>query len=45
MSDFSSDFGAFYVGIITVVSMLSCAILRYNHTLSTAPAATVKDER
>ena len=45
MSDFSSDFGAFYVGIITVVSMLSCAILRYNRTLSTVPAAAVEDEQ
>jgi hypothetical protein len=44
MSDFSSDFGAFYVGIITI-SMLSCAILRYNRALSTSPAAAVKDER
>jgi hypothetical protein len=45
MSDFSSDFGAFYVGIITIVSMLSCAILRYNRALSTSPAAAVKGER
>jgi hypothetical protein len=45
MSDFSSDFGAFYVGIITIVSMLSCAILRYNRAVSTVPAATVKEER
>jgi hypothetical protein len=45
MSDFSSDFGAFYVGIITIVSMLACAILLHNRTLSTAPAATVKEDR
>ena len=45
MSDFSSDFSAFYVGIITIVSMLACAILLYNRTVSTVPAATVKDER
>jgi hypothetical protein len=45
MSDFSNDFGAFYIGIITIVSALSCAILRCNRALSTVPAATVKDER
>ena len=45
MSDFSNDFGAFYVGIIAIVSMLFCAILRYNCAVSTVPAATVKDER
>ena len=45
MSDFSSDFGAFYVGIITVVSMLAWAVLLYDRTVSTVPAATVKEER
>ena len=45
MSDFSSDFGAFYVGIITIVSILACAILLQNRTLSTVPAATVKEDR
>ena len=45
MSDFSSDFGAFYVGIITIVSVLSCVILRYNRDLSTVPAATDEEER
>jgi hypothetical protein len=45
MSDFSSEFGAFYVGIITIVSMIACAILLHNRTLSTIPAGTVKDER
>jgi hypothetical protein len=44
MSDFSSEFGAFYVGIITIVSMIACAILLYNRTLSTMPAGPVKDE-
>ena len=44
MSDFSSEFGAFYVGIITIVSMITCAILLFNRTLSTIPAATVKAE-
>jgi hypothetical protein len=45
MSDFSSDFGAFYVAIITITSMLACAILRYNRTHSTIPAGPAKDER
>ena len=45
MSDFPSEFGAFYVGIIMIVSMIACAILRYNRTISTIPAGTVKDER
>jgi hypothetical protein len=45
MSDFSSDFGAFYVSIIAIVSMLACAILLYNRTVSTVPAATVKEVR
>ena len=44
MSDFSSEFGAFYVGIITIASMIACAILLYNRTLSTMPAGPVKDE-
>lgn len=37
MSDFSSEFWAFYVGIITIVSIAACAILLYNCT--TKPAA------
>lgn len=45
MSDFSSEFGVFYVAIITIASMLACAILVYNRTLSDIPAGTVKDER
>ncbi len=45
MSDFSSEFGTFYVGIITIVSMMACAILLCNRTLSTIPAGAVKDER
>jgi hypothetical protein len=45
MSDFSNEFGAFYVGIITIVSMIACAILRYNRTVSDNPASPVKDER
>jgi len=45
MSDFSSDFGAFYVGIITIVSMLAWAVLLYNRTVSTVPAVTVREER
>ena len=45
MSDFSSDFGAFYVGIITIFSMIACAILLHNRTISTVPAGRVKDQR
>ena len=45
MSDFSSDFGAFYVGIITVVSMLAWAVLLYNRIVSTVPATAVTEER
>ena len=37
MSDFSSDFWAFYIGIITLVSIAGCAILLYNCT--SAPVA------
>jgi len=37
MSDFSSEFWPFYVGIITLVSIIACAILLYNCT--TKPAA------
>ena len=32
MSDFTSDFWALYVGIITVASIVACAILLYNCT-------------
>ena len=37
MSDFSSEFWAFYVGIITLVSIVACAVLLFNFT--TKPAA------
>src|SRR6185436_19372838 len=37
MSDFSSEFWPFYVGIITLVSIIACAILLYNCT--TKPVA------
>ena len=37
MSDFSSEFWPYYVGIITLVSIAACAILLYNCT--TKPAA------
>ena len=37
MSDFTSDFWAWYVGIITVVSVIACAVLLY--TFSTTKAA------
>ena len=37
MSDFSSEFWPFYVGIITLVSIVACAVLLYNCT--TKPAA------
>ena len=37
MSDFSSEFWAFYVGIITLVSIIACAVLLYNCT--TKPVA------
>ena len=37
MSDFSSEFWPLYVGIITLVSIIACAILLYNCT--TKPAA------
>lgn len=36
MSDFSSDFWAFYVGIITIVSIIACAVLLYNCTTQSA---------
>jgi cytochrome c oxidase cbb3-type subunit 3 len=36
MSDFSSEFWAFYVGIITIVSIIACAVLLFNCT--TKPA-------
>jgi len=37
MSDFSSDFWTFYIGLITVVSIIACALLLYSY--STARAA------
>ena len=37
MSDFSSEFWPYYVGIITLVSIIACAVLLYNCT--TKPAA------
>ena len=45
MSDFSSEFWPYYVGIITLVSIIACAILLQNRTLSTVPAATIKEDR
>ena len=45
MSDFSSEFGALYVGIITLSSMIACAILLYNRVLSPMPDGPVEDER
>jgi len=43
MSDFSVEFGAFYVAIITFVSMITCAILLHNRTLSTVAAGIAED--
>jgi len=34
MSDFSSDFWEFYIGVITVVSILACALLLPMNTMS-----------
>jgi len=39
MSDFTSDFWAWYVGVITVISVLACAVLLYASTT----AQVVKD--
>jgi hypothetical protein len=44
MSDFSFEFGAFYVGVITLVSMITCAVLLHNRTLSTVSARVTRDE-
>ena len=45
MSDFSVEFGAFYVVIISIVSMITCAILLHNRALSTVAAGMAKDEQ
>lgn len=44
MSDFSSEFAALYVGIITMASMIACAILRYNRVIATTQEAAAEDE-
>ena len=45
MSDFSFEFGAFYVAIITLVSMATCAILLHNRSLSTVAAGLDEDDQ
>ena len=45
MSDFSSEFGALYIGIITIASMIACAILRYNGAIATTQDIAAEEAR